>query len=109
MNHAEVRRCRFGPPDHERPAVILTRDSLIPALSAVTIALITTKLIANDTRVRLDEADGLREPSEVNLLNLQTISKERVGRLLATLRPERMREINSALAYALGFDRDEDR
>jgi mRNA-degrading endonuclease toxin of MazEF toxin-antitoxin module len=107
VNHGEVRRCRFGAPDHDRPAVILTRDSLIPEVNAVTIAPITTKLRTNDTRVYLDESDGLREPSEVNLLNLQTISKDRVGRLMATLRPERMREVTAAIAYSLGFDRAE--
>ncbi len=85
--------------------MILTRDSLISSVNAITIAPITTKLIANDTRIQLDESDGLREPWEVNLLNLQTISKDRVGRLVATLRPERMREINTAMAYSLGFDR----
>lgn len=104
MNHGEVRWCGFGAPDHDRPVVILTRDAFIPGLTAVTVAPITTKLRGVDSRVRLDESDGLREQSEVNLLSIQTVPKVQVGRFITSLRPDRMREINAAIALCLSFD-----
>ena len=108
MRQGEIRWCEFPPPDRGRPVVILTRDGLIPSLSSVTVAPITTTLQDLNSRVRLNAADGLREPSDVNLHGIQSVRKERVGRWIATLRPERMREINAAIRYSLGFDRYEE-
>ena len=107
MNQGEVRWCRFPSPDHERPAVILTRQSSIPGLNSVTVAPITSKLAGLRTRVPVGESDGLAEPSEVNVRNLQTVPKRLVGSWIATLSDNRMHQINTAVAFALGFDRYE--
>jgi mRNA interferase MazF len=39
-----------------------------------------------------------------NLDHLQTVSKGKVGALIATLPAERMAEVRQALLFALGFD-----
>ncbi|MEX0784377.1 MAG: type II toxin-antitoxin system PemK/MazF family toxin [Dehalococcoidia bacterium] len=108
MKQGEIRWCQFPGPDRMRPAVVLTRDSVIPALGAITVAPLTTKLRDLDSRVRLGESDGLRGLSDVNLHNLQTLSKPRIGALMATLSGARMREVSAAIAFALGFDRYEE-
>ncbi len=39
----------------------------------------------------------------INLDHLQTVHKDRLGALIATLSADRMREVRSALLFALGF------
>jgi mRNA interferase MazF len=107
VNQGEIRWCQFRGPARGRPAVVLTRNNSIQGLNAVTVAPITTRLLGIRSRVRLGEEDGLREPSEVNTHNLQTLPKGMVGQWIATLSNERMRQITEAIAYALGFDRYE--
>ncbi len=40
----------------------------------------------------------------VNLDNLQTIPKAKIGQLITTLSTERMAEVKRAISFALGFD-----
>lgn len=61
----------FKLPDKRRPVLILTRDSAIPDLAWITVAPITTRLRNIPTEVWLDESDGMREESAVNLDNIQ--------------------------------------
>ncbi len=107
MNQGEVRWCQFRTPDHKRPAVVVTRDNSISGLNAVTVAPITSKRLGVRSRISLDESDGLARPSEVNVRNPQTIPKRQVGAWISTLSADRMRDINVAIAFALGFDRYE--
>lgn len=46
---------------------------------------------------------GLRKPSHVNCSQLLTIDKARLLEKVGSLSPERMREIDRALAYELGL------
>src|SRR5271167_1658213 len=70
----EVRLYQFAPPDKTRPVVILTRDSALPYLSAVTIAPITSTVRGVPSEVRLDADDGMKAPCAVNLHNVITVS-----------------------------------
>ncbi len=87
--------------------MVLTRDDSIRYLNTVTVAPITSKLRGIVSRVPVGESDGLSTPSEVNTRNLQTIPMELVGVWISTLSADRMREINAAIAFSLGFDRYE--
>ena len=98
----EVRLYRFPRPDKQRPVVVLTRESAIAYLSAVTVAPITSTIRGVPSEVRLTEADGMKGPCAVNLHNVVTVSKAHLGRRIAALAPERLREICGALGFALG-------
>jgi len=98
----DVRLYRFPRPDKERPVVVLTRESAIPYLSAVTVAPITSTLRGVPSEVRLTEADGVKGACAVNLHNVVTVSKAHLGRRVAMLGPERLKEVSSALGFALG-------
>ena len=54
----------------------------------------------------MPRADGLREESAVNLDGIQTIPSDQLGPFIASLPPARVRQIEAAIAYALGLDRD---
>lgn len=75
---------------------------MIPYLSAVTVAPVTSTIRGIASEVRLSEADGLKGPCVVNLHNLVTVPKDWLGRRVATLSPERLREVCDALGFALG-------
>ena len=93
---------QFSYPDKPRPVVVLTRESAIGYLSAVTVAPITSTIRGVPSEVLLTEADGMKGTCAVNLHNVVTVSKAHLGRRLAALSSERLREICGALAFALG-------
>ena len=100
----DVRLYRFAPPDKERPVVVLTRDSAIQYLAAVTVAPITSTIRGVPSEVVLNGGDGMKAPCAVNLHNAVTVSKDRLGRRVAQLHPARMKEICATLRFSLGCD-----
>ena len=102
IERGEVRFYRFPGPDKQRPVVVLTRDSAIGYLSAVTVAPITSTIRGVPSEVLLTEQDGMKGVCAVNLHNVVTVSKARLGRRIAMLSSERLREICAALGFALG-------
>jgi mRNA interferase MazF len=104
MNQGDVYWYTFKPPDKRRPILILTRNSAIPYLTSLTIAPITSIIRSIPSEVLLDEADGLLSECAVNLDNIQTIPKEKIGTFITHLSPDRMRDVRAAIEFALGFD-----
>jgi len=104
MRRGEVRWVEFDLPDKRRPAVILTRNSAIGYLSSVTVAPITTTVRETPSQVRLSQEDGLFTECAINLHNLQTVPKARIGGLIAVLSESKMDAIETALLFALGMD-----
>ena len=100
----EIRLVRFRPPDKARPVLVLTRDSAMPYLSRVTVAPITSTIRGVPSEVIVGPEDGLKAPSAVNLHNVLTVAKENLGRRVAQLGDDRMREVCRALGFALGCD-----
>ena len=100
----EVRLYRFAPPDKERPVLILTRDSAIPYLAAVTVGPITSTIRGVPSEVVLTDEDGMKAPCAVNLHNAVTVSQQRLGRRVAQLSSARMSEVCAALRFSLGCD-----
>lgn len=106
MRRGEVRWYTFEPPDKRRPVLILTRNSAISFLTWVTVAPLTTTVRNIPTEVFLSPADdAVLAPCAVNLDNVQTIPKHKLGDLVTTLSTERLGEVEQALAFALGIRR----
>ena len=82
--------------------LVLTRESAMPYLSSATVAPITSTIRDVPSEVRLSEADGMKGVCAVNLHNIVTVSKAHLGRRVATLSDERMRQVCAALGFALG-------
>ncbi len=85
---------------------MLTRDSAFEYLSTATVAPITSSIRGVPSEVRLDERDGMKAPCAVNLHNTVTVSQQRLGKRVAHLAPQRMREICAALRFSVGCDAD---
>ncbi len=101
---AEVRWYRFSEPDKKRPVLVLTRDSALAFLGEVTVVPITSTVRDIPTEVLLTPDDGLPRTCAANLDHLQTVARDRIGALIATLPAARMTEVRDALLFALGFD-----
>ena len=102
IGRGEVRLYRFPRPDKQRPVVVLTRNSAIGYVAAVTVAPITSTVRGVPSEVLLTERDGMKATCAINLHNLVTVSKAHLGRRVAILSSERLGEICTALGFALG-------
>ncbi|MGH9421558.1 MAG: type II toxin-antitoxin system PemK/MazF family toxin [Thermoanaerobaculia bacterium] len=103
MKRGEIRWYRFHAPDKRRPVVILTRDSVIDYLGEVTVAPITSRIRDIPSDVVVGPEDGVPRLCAINLDHLQTVSKDRLRGIVATLRAARMVEVRDALLFALGY------
>jgi mRNA interferase MazF len=105
MQRGDVCWVLLDPPDKRRPAVILTRDSAIGYLSALTVAPITTTIRQLITQVPLGLSDGLPNDCAANLDGIQTVRKSNIGPRIASLSGSRLAQIDRALLFALGMER----
>jgi len=101
MKRGEIRWYKFLPPDRKRPVLILTRDSVLEYLREVTVAPITTTVRNIPSEVFLTETDGLPQDCAVNCDHLQTVSKTKIGPLIASLPPSKMMDVGRAIRFAL--------
>ena len=106
MNRGDVCWYTFKTPDKRRPVLILTRDSAIGVLNAVTVAPITSTIRSIPTEVILTEADGLPNTCAANLDNLQTVPKSNIGARIARLTSRKMKEAAEAIVFALALAED---
>jgi mRNA interferase MazF len=102
LSRGEIHLYRFAPPDKQRPVLVLTRDSAIGHLTTVTVAPITSTIRGVPSEVVLDVSDGMKRPCAVNLHHAVTVARARLGRRVASLSTERMREVCAALRFSLG-------
>lgn len=103
MRRGEIRWYKFQHPNKKRPVVILTRNSAIEHLNEITIAPITSTIRNIPSEVLLTKAtDGMPKDCAVNLDHIQTVLKNKIGTLIATIKPEKMLQLRKALLFALG-------
>jgi mRNA interferase MazF len=103
VKRGEVRWYTFKAPDKRRPVLILTRNSSIGVLNSVTVAPITTTIRSVASEVFLSDDNGLKEDCAINLHNLQSVSKDQIGSVIAVLSQKRMNEVEADIRFSLGF------
>jgi mRNA interferase MazF len=103
MKRGEVRWYKFKSPDKRRPVVILTRDSILEYLGEVTIAPVTSTIRDIPSEVLLSRQDGMYNDCAINCDHMQTVSKSKIGSLIATLSQEKLSAIRSAICFALNL------
>lgn len=104
MKRGEIRWYTFKAPDKRRPVLVLTRNTSIGVLNALTVAPITSTIRGIPSEVLLDQDDGLLNECVANLHSLQTVPKSNLNGVIATLSQDRMREIERAISFSLGFE-----
>ncbi len=101
MRRGDIRWYRFPHPDKRRPVLVLTRDSVLEYLGEVTVAPITSTVRNIPSEVLLSPLDGLPRESAINCDHLQTVSKGKLGGLIATLPPDKLAAVTRAIRFAL--------
>lgn len=71
--------------DKTRPVLVLTRDTVRPLLTNVTVAPITSTMRGLSTELPVGPANGLDHDSVVSLDNIQTIPARHLGRQVGLL------------------------
>jgi mRNA interferase MazF len=104
VNRGDVWEIDLGDRAGRRPVVILTRQAVIPHLSNVTIAEITSKGRGYPTEVAIGPKANLRRESYVRLDNVQTVSKTHFIKYVGALDSETMRTVGRKLILALELE-----
>jgi mRNA interferase MazF len=113
IRQGEVYWLAFGRADDSapagrRPAVVVQHDRFNrSAISTTVVAAVTSnlRLAAAPGNVRLSRGEGgLPRPSVVNVSQIRTIDRTRLGERVGALRPARLRMVLRGLALLLGTD-----
>jgi mRNA interferase MazF len=95
-----VRPIHLARVDKARPVVILTRESVRPYRTRVTVAPITSTVWGLSSEVPVGPANGLDDDSVINVDNVATIDRDSIGRLVGYLTAEQERQLAAAIAAA---------
>lgn len=104
MNRGDVWQLDLGGRAGRRPALVLTRQGVIPYVNKLTVAEITSHGKGYPTEIALGQKANLAKESFVQLDNLQTVSKTHFIKYLGALDPATMRTIGRKLILALGLE-----
>ena len=101
MKRGEIRWYKFHAPDKQRPVLILSRNSVLEYLAEATIVPITTTIRDIPSEVILIKEDGMPKECAINCDHIQTVSKAKIGALIATLSVEKLAQVSRAIRFAL--------
>jgi len=104
VKRGEIRWYKFRSPDKKRPVLVLTRDSILQYLGEVTVAPITSTIRDIPGEVFISSRNGLYKDCSVNCDHIQTVSKGKIGSLIATLSRDKMRQVRDAISFSLNLN-----
>ena len=104
MNRGDVWQLDLGGKAGRRPALIMTRQGVIPHVSKLTVVEITSVGKGYPTEVSIGQKANLPRDSYVQLDNIQTVSKNRFVKYLGSLDAGTMRTVGRTLILALGLE-----
>jgi mRNA interferase MazF len=90
--------------DKTRPVLVLTREQVLPFLTSVTVAPITSTIRGLSTEVPVGRANRIDHDSVVSCDNITTIPRTAIGRLLGYLHPAQEPALSHAIASAYHLD-----
>ena len=73
----------------------------VVSVTVLTVAPVTSTIRDIPTEVVLTRDDGMPRTCAANLDHVQTVSRTKVGALIATLHADRMKQVADALRFAL--------
>jgi mRNA interferase MazF len=90
--------------DKARPVLLLTRETVRPHMTTITVAPITTTIRGLSTEVPVDEKNGLAGPSVVSCDNVTTIPADALSGQLGVLLDAQEPELSRAIQAAFDLD-----
>jgi mRNA interferase MazF len=108
VNRAElylVRKPGAGDPRKQRVFVIVSRQALVDSrFSTVTCAPVYSQHDGLSTQVRIGTAEGLKKESSIHCDELVSLPKSALTHFVGSLKATALRELDVALAVALGLE-----
>lgn len=104
MRRAEIWWARLPPPDKTRPVVLVSREQAYALRTLLTVAKVTTRRRGVRSEVTLGPAEGLPRECVANSDDLLTIHKRQLIERIGTIPQDKVRDLDSALAFSLGLD-----
>lgn len=104
VNRGEIWLYTFRPPDKRRPVLILSRPDVIPLLSTVMVAPVTSTIRGAPSEVVVGVEEGLKAQSAVNLDHVQTVPQAGLRHYVGSLNREKMAAVCRRLAIAVACD-----
>ena len=101
MRHGEIWEADIGGRVGRRPVLILTRSAVIPYLSKVVVAEVTTQGKGYPTQVDIDQKANLPKHSFVSSESLHTLPKDRLKKSLGELPTDLLKKVSDAVIFAL--------
>jgi mRNA interferase MazF len=89
------------PGDKRRPVVVLTRDAVLPRLTTILVAPVTTRIRNIPTEVALGPAQGLSRKCVANFDNILPVPKQALARRLGSLGPDDLTKSCAAARFAI--------
>lgn len=86
--------------DKVRPVVVLTREFMVPHLTRITVAPITSTVRGLPTEVPVGARNGLDHDGVVSCDNIQTVEKSDLGRHIGYFQPDQESELTDAVRRA---------
>ena len=104
MRRGEIWWAELNPPSGRRPVLLISRDTAYEKRALAIVAPVTTRVRNIAAEVHLTYRDGMPQNCVINLDTLVTISKDRLASRLTVLTPEKVKEVDAAIHFALGLD-----
>lgn len=104
MSRGDVWVLDLGGGAGRRPALIMTRQAVIPYVNKLTVAEITSSGKGYPTEVSIGHKANLPKQSYVQLDNIQTVTKTRFVKYVGALDLPTMRTIGRKTILALGLE-----
>lgn len=101
LKRGDVWEAEIGGKAGRRPVLVLTRTGVIPYLSKVVVAEITTQGKGYPTQVPIGQRGNLSKPSFVSAESLHSLPKDRLRRYLGELSADLLRQVSEAVIFAL--------
>jgi mRNA interferase MazF len=68
------------------------------------VAPLTSTIRGIPSEVLISQSEGMPDDCVINLDHVQTVPKDKLGKLITTLSIKKMASVKNALLFALGFD-----
>jgi mRNA interferase MazF len=86
-----------------RPAILLSRNEAIAVRTSLTVVPLTRRVRVIPVEVPLQPRDGVPRACVANVDNITMIAKSRLIRRVGPLAPDKLREVEDALRFALAL------
>jgi len=103
MRRGEIWWAEVSPHSGRRPVLLLSRNEAYIARSLVIVAPVTTRIRRIPSEVTLGTDDGMPREGAVNLESVTSIPQNCLREHLVTLSPEKLKDIENAIHFALGL------